>query len=591
MSIKEKAPTEAIKLIEEAISYARQRKDRRTEGEAYVLLGNIYEDISQEELALQRYQQALPMIRQNKKNLDAKASLQERIGRIYLNQGDLKAAEASFKICIEDSYEKTLTLRCEEGLADVKLLRKDANASVEQLDAIASKYPLDSLNTALNEARRAQVYIQQNEFDKANEAFGNSINSLPQSKEVSKEDFKTFQKTKDDLLSIQTNTTQEKVDIRSNIASNTKFNFSIDAQVAENLKIAEIYEAENDLVEAEKFIVVSKSLITPSTNSAVAADVYKKSSEINQRQGKVNAALDDLELYITAKEQSINKLEVDLKEQVEIVKGQQQIDLNSKDYDLDEKENELMQSQLQTQKIIIGLLSLVLVGSLVFFYFLYKNVKEKRKANQKLFLKSLRTQMNPHFIFNALNSVNNFIAKNDEKAANKFLSDFSRLMRKVLDYSQKDFIAFEEEMELNELYLKLEHFRFRDKFDYKFKNNAHQHGYSMEVPPMLIQPFIENAVWHGLRYKEGKGNLEVSINEDNGFLKIIITDDGIGREKSKALKTSNQKKYKSTGLDNIAKRIALINELYKKNYEIKVSDVDGNAENTGTLVEILIPVE
>ena len=84
--------------------------------------------------------------------------------------------------------------------------------------------------------------------------------------------------------------------------------------------------------------------------------------------------------------------------------------------------------------------------------------------------------MNPHFIFNALNSVNNFIAKNDEKSANKFLSEFSRLMRKVLDYSQKDFISFEEEMELNELYLKLEHFRFRDKFNYTFSNNAKKHS-------------------------------------------------------------------------------------------------------------------
>ncbi|MFT5167822.1 MAG: two-component system LytT family sensor kinase [Saprospiraceae bacterium] len=284
-------------------------------------------------------------------------------------------------------------------------------------------------------------------------------------------------------------------------------------------------------------------------------------------------------------------MENDLKEQVDIVKGQQQIDLLQRDYDLEEKDKELLQSQLQTQKIIIGLLSLVLLASLVFFYFLYKNVKAKRKANQSLLLKSLRTQMNPHFIFNALNSVNNFIAKNDEKAANKFLSSFSKLMRKVLDYSQKDFITFEEEIELNELYLKLEHFRFRDKFDYTFRNDAEQDGYNLEVPPMLIQPFIENAVWHGLRYKSAKGKLDVTVTKDAGKLIIRVKDNGIGREKSRELKTKNQMKYKSTGLENVSKRIALINEIYNKNYEINVSDLDDNAEDKGTVVEIKIPVE
>ena len=197
--------------------------------------------------------------------------------------------------------------------------------------------------------------------------------------------------------------------------------------------------------------------------------------------------------------------------------------------------------------------------------------------------------MNPHFIFNALNSVNNFIAKNDEKAANKFLSEFSRLMRKVLDYSQRDFISFEEEIELNELYLKLEHFRFRDKFEYQFEKNTEVNTYDMEVPPMLIQPFIENAVWHGLRYKEGRGQLKISINDLGNVLLVKIQDNGIGRKKSAELKTANQKKYKSTGLQNVSKRIALINEIYGKNYEIEVSDFDETKEDTGTLVKIKIP--
>ncbi|MEZ4931952.1 MAG: histidine kinase [Saprospiraceae bacterium] len=168
---------------------------------------------------------------------------------------------------------------------------------------------------------------------------------------------------------------------------------------------------------------------------------------------------------------------------------------------------------------------------------------------------------------------------------------FSRLMRKVLDHSQKDFIAFEEEIELNELYLKLEHFRFRDKFDYEFQNKVKNKSFDLEIPPMLIQPFVENAVWHGLRYKEEKGYLKIQIDEVEKHLVVTIEDNGIGREKSKALKTKNQKKYKSTGLENVSKRIALINNIYQKNYEINVQDSNENSADKGTLVQIKIPVK
>ena len=107
---------------------------------------------------------------------------------------------------------------------------------------------------------------------------------------------------------------------------------------------------------------------------------------------------------------------------------------------------------------------------------------------------------------------------------------------------------------------------------------------------MLIQPFIENAVWHGLRYKEGIGQLDVTINEKADRLSIIIKDNGIGRKRSTESKTQNQKKYKSTGLQNVNKRLELINELYDKKYEIKVNDLNPESEDTGTLVEITIPL-
>tara|TARA_R100001480_G_scaffold132508_1_gene129723 strand:- start:42 stop:638 length:597 start_codon:yes stop_codon:yes gene_type:complete len=195
--------------------------------------------------------------------------------------------------------------------------------------------------------------------------------------------------------------------------------------------------------------------------------------------------------------------------------------------------------------------------------------------------------MNPHFIFNALNSVNSFIASHDERAANKYLIEFSQLMRSVLENSEEDFIPLEKEIELLELYVKLEHFRFKNKFDYAIEISDELNVHEFVIPPMLLQPYVENAVWHGLRYKEEKGLLEIKFEQiDSETVKITISDNGIGRKKSKAFKTENQKKQKSKGMGNIQKRISILNEMYKDKVDVMVSDAFENEE--GTRVELIL---
>ena len=602
-AIQETDPAGAIEIVEQVIrdfsskkKFKKKAKSRewQTEADAYTLLGNIYEKIEQNQLALQRYQQAMSVWQRTKKTYAKEESeLYYRMGRVYLKEKDADNAEENFKQCMKLTKDKTVKQLCEEWLADVELLRGNAKKSLSQLETVEQNYALDSLSQSRVNAKRSQVYTQQQDYSNANISLNNSLNTLPKNQKLEKEDVESIEKAKDDIYNADKATVDEKIQNASAYGNGEspreKVEVPSELKIKENLQLASLYEEKEDLIKAEELIVSSISEIDKNTAAASVAEVYKKSAEINRKKGEIDAALLDLEKYSTAREQAILDLEGELKKQIDIVKGQQKIDIVQKDIDIEEKESELLGSQLQTQKIISGFLGLLLLASLGFFYFLNKNVKEKRKANQMLLVKSLRTQMNPHFIFNALNSVNNFIAKNDEKAANKFLSEFSRLMRKVLDYSQKDFISFEEEIELNELYLKLEHFRFRDKFEYQFEKNTDVNLYDLEVPPMLIQPFIENAVWHGLRYKEGKGHLKISIDEVGNELLVKIQDDGIGRRKSKELKTKNQKIYKSTGLENVSKRVALINEIYGKNYTIEVSDFDKSVEETGTLVEIRIP--
>lgn len=191
--------------------------------------------------------------------------------------------------------------------------------------------------------------------------------------------------------------------------------------------------------------------------------------------------------------------------------------------------------------------------------------------------------MNPHFIFNSLNSVNQFIAQNNELEANKFLSSYSTLMRNVMDNSNKDFLTLSKEIEQLEKYLQLEHLRFKTQFDYQI-NVIDTLDLEQLIPNMLIQPHIENAIWHGLRYKSNKGNLEITFKENNNHIEVLIKDNGIGIEKSKELKTTNQKLHQSIGLKNINERIDLLNSLYNITIKYFV-----NSSDKGTQVTYIFP--
>lgn len=226
---------------------------------------------------------------------------------------------------------------------------------------------------------------------------------------------------------------------------------------------------------------------------------------------------------------------------------------------------------------LIGVL-ILLTGLIIF---IFRTLKKVQIKNKKIALQSLRREMNPHFIFNSLNSVNHFISTNNELEANQYLTKFSKLMRGVMENSSEDFIPFQQELDLLQNYLALEKTRFADKFDYEIEVDESLNTQNLKVPGMLIQPFLENAVWHGLRYRTDKGFLSLKFTKNNDLLKITIKDNGIGIEESKKQKTEHQKTREGRGMKNTLERIKLLNDLYKKNIVCTVKD----SEN-GVLVEV-----
>lgn len=363
-----------------------------------------------------------------------------------------------------------------------------------------------------------------------------------------------------------------------------------------NYKIASAYIAQDKLDEAIPYLEKSIVEADKDDDLVIQKDATRKLSEVYRNKGDFTKALESYQDYVAVvdslyvrKEQEISRAARLNREiantQNRISSLEQERELSQSKYTLAVTEQQLYEETSKRQKWIIYSLGfgVLLMAFTAFLY--YRSNRQQKLANNLLALKSLRTQMNPHFIFNALNSVNNFIAKSDERSANRFLSEFSVLMRSVLENSEEDFIPLAKELELLELYVKLEHSRFADKFDYEINVDQKIDIDAYQIPPMLLQPYIENAIWHGLRYRETKGFLKIAVGQvTENMLEIVIVDNGIGRTQSAALKTNNQRKQKSKGMGNIKKRIQILNDMYKNRVDVSITDL--NADRTGTKVSL-----
>jgi ligand-binding sensor domain-containing protein len=222
---------------------------------------------------------------------------------------------------------------------------------------------------------------------------------------------------------------------------------------------------------------------------------------------------------------------------------------------------------------------------------------EKNKVRQQLAdleMKALRSQMNPHFVFNALNSVQNFILKNDTREASRYLTKFARLMRLILENSESPVVPLGKEIELLKHYIELESLRFSTRFSYHFDIDNQLSLEAMSIPGMLIQPHIENAIWHGLMHKAegGEGQLSIRFIKANEHTIICeIEDNGVGRVAAAAIEKDRQRTHRSTGIDNIKHRLALLNAQLADDIRLNFNDLyaeDGQA--TGTKVVVRMPI-
>ena len=525
---------------------------------SYKYLARSYDALEDYDEALKHYHLFLALAEARGNELDV-TETQEAIGRVYFNQENYAEAEVWYQkaqgFYIANGFNAPL-IDVNDALGDIQL--------AQNMDTAAENYYVQSQNLAEEIGDRGRA--------------GKSISKLG--------DVYGNRKEPDRQIEYEQQALTYNTEWGNEAAANTNY-----------LNIGKIYLENDNTTEAipwlHNSINMSEELGLLETKEEalkILGDAYQKVGDFDKAQESYDqlAVLRD-----SARKRELNENLVAAELTADLARSEERIALleqqRIQQVQLFEKETEAREANLQRQQII----SYSLAGGLVVLsfsaFFVYRSSRQKRRANQLLALQSLRSQMNPHFIFNSLNSVNSFIARNDERSANKYLSEFSRLMRAVMENSKHDFVPLTSELDILRLYLGLEHVRFEDKFDYTFNVDANMDSDAIEIPPMLIQPYIENAIWHGLRYRPEKGALTVNFKTGKDHLLVIIEDNGIGREKSQEIKTKNQRSNQSTGMRNIRQRLEIINEIHGTKLNVNIADSKPGEEYVGTRVEIAVP--
>lgn len=256
------------------------------------------------------------------------------------------------------------------------------------------------------------------------------------------------------------------------------------------------------------------------------------------------------------------------------------------------RENEFMNLRLRkkTNTLIIGALGMALLTFIL--YILYRQ-KELKNEKQILTLEQsmLRSQMNPHFLFNSLNSIKLYIINNEKKNAVHYLNKFSKLVRKILEASSLKEISLADELETIELYMNIENIRFSHEIDFSIRVDESIDEHTVKIPSLILQPFLENALWHGLSSKEGEKKIQLHVSRENEkFILISITDNGVGREASERIKESKILKRKSIGIDITKERLANFSKDYENSFQVEIIDLyDSNNVALGTKVVLHLP--
>ncbi|RYY60077.1 MAG: tetratricopeptide repeat protein [Chitinophagaceae bacterium] len=380
--------------------------------------------------------------------------------------------------------------------------------------------------------------------------------------------------------------------------------------------LSQVSELKKDYQAAIKFATTAFRIANEQTIRWIISDAAKTLSFLYSLQGDYHKAYNYEKIYRSIADSlssADSHIKLDfLESKNEILEKQSSIELLNKENKI--KEQQLKKEALVKKVFIAGIIFIVLIAIVLFRNsLLHRNNEQHRRElaeNElqiqklegektktafqqqatELEMQALRAQMNPHFIFNCLTSINRFILINKTEEASDYLTKFSRLIRMALINSGKPQITLESELDALRLYLDLERLRFKNAFSYRitFINTIDVN--TVYIPPMLIQPFVENAIWHGLMHKKGVGQLEIRVCAEDKMLTCEIVDNGVGRNMAAAFDSRYAKRNKSMGIEITSGRLALLNKTKNAAAVCNIEDLfDEKGEGCGTKVVLTIP--
>ena len=567
-----------VSKMSKAVISLEKSLDKNDEGkiaENYEQLANEFLNKGNNAKAEEYFKRALNSYTKLKRTED-KTRVTRSLAKVQENQKNFNSAIKNYEVAGALSKD----------VAEEKINLNDANRLKTQAAPVSQAVYVDSNIELLKKENKAgevaEAYVQKAENSLKQKDKSVAIESYKNALAYAKDKPESIIKIKNEIANVYASDNQfeKAIGINEKLLAEAVTKQDFNTQIKQLQSLAALYFKKEEPKKALVSLKEAYDLASKKGNSAEAKNTLSALAKYYKSNGNEK---ESMALY----EQFFQNFD-------ELIQSDTTL-INAKTFQVTEgkirqlEKEKSLKDELITKK---NTFNYFLLGSilllLLLFAFIVKALYSIKTKNKEIALQSLRREMNPHFIFNSLNSVNQFISENKELEANKYLTSYSNLMRDMMENSNKDFISLDKEVEQLKKYLDLEHLRFQDKFDFEITVDESLDTERVFVPNMIIQPHLENAIWHGLRYLDKKGFLKLQFRFVDGKIVVIIDDNGIGLTKSQELKTINQKVHESRGLNNTNERIGLLNELYKKNiaFEIKEKVLP----ESGTIVQIVFPL-
>jgi tetratricopeptide (TPR) repeat protein len=489
---------------------------------------------------------------------------------------------------IKNNYYQALYNR---NISDFSLLAKNLREAENYLrkSNVKLKNILSPRMNAENEISNARILVEQGMATEALRFLPSSIKKLERMKDIRAlgkgwlvlgQVYNQLGRTQDALKSFEN--------------SLTYFGLSraLDPSAEVYNEIGNVYYRVRDLESAETNILKSMKIRYEIKEKIRIFDSYLVLANIYEKRNQKQRAYDYLKMYndfLRKNSTSIDsKMIEDLTQTNSREERERLIETQGEKLQKELKEKEILQLQSDRQLLGIGIvISIFFLSALVVFFVIRQRNTLQEQKESEMAQTLLRSQMNPHFIFNALAVIQSYIYENTPEKTSKFLVNFSRLIRLILENSPKEFITIDTEKEILSKYLTTQKLRFEERFNFNLLIDEDLIFRRAMIPPMITQPFIENAIEHGQLHTIEEGMIQIEMNEREGMLEIIITDNGVGRTQSAKIKKN--KSHKSMAIDITRQRIEILNKKYKGKGSLAIEDLV-QSDRTGTKVIICLPI-